>query len=499
VSIDVWEFAARMFEPQSLRYDSPLTMATSLDDKVLRTPALDLINSELVDALNTNDGRLTVAMSPQEGKSMLVSRRFPLWVLLQNPETRIAIVSYEHNVARRLSRAIRDDIIMHPELGLKIRDDLSAQHEWQLDGHQGGVYSVGVGGALTGRPVDLLILDDVLKDREQADSPTYRERAYSWWTDVGATRLSPGAPVVVVATRWHESDLTGQLLAAEDANLWKNISIPAQADHRPERGETDPLDREPGEFMISARGRTVKQWEAIKVRSGPRTWASLYQGRPSPDEGGVFPPEWARYNQKLWTERDDGVCMVPGIGRDDHEMAISADLAFRDTTTSDYVVIQVWLRVGVNAYLLDQIRRRMNFNDTLLAIKAISAKWPQAVQKFIEAKANGDAAINALSRDLVGLIPIEPEGSKHARASAVSPLAFSGNIILPTASILPNVEDLIEEAKNFPSGAHDDTIDALSQVINRLLLMPLLAQDQVVVNHDVYDDYDDRGFLFSPV
>lgn len=332
----------------------------------------------------------------------------------------------------------------------------------------------------------------------QADSPTFRERAWDWWTSVGATRLSPGAPVVVVATRWHQEDLTGKLLSAEDGKLWDYLNLPAQADHNPEKGETDPLGREPGEFMVSARGRTKKQWEAIKVRSGPRTFAALYQGRPSPNDGGVFPPEWARYNQKMWLEHDDGHCTVPGIGRDDHELAISADLAFRDKATSDYVVLQVWLRVGPKVYLLDQIRARLNFNATLDALRALSAKWPQAVQKFVEARANGDAAINALSREMFGLIPIEPLGSKHARASAVSPLAFSGDIVLPVASILPNVEDLIEEAKNFPNGSHDDTVDALSQAVNQLLLRPILEGMGDVVEPDTYDTYNAQGWAISP-
>lgn len=478
------------------KWNSPLTMATQLDSRVRRTPALNLVDDKLVNLLDTNDGRLTLSIGPQEGKSMLVSRRFPTWVLTQRPDTRIAIVSYEHNVARRLSRAIRDDITMHPELGLTIRSDLSAQHEWQLEGHEGGVYAVGVGGALTGRSVDLLILDDLLKDREQAESPTYRERAWNWWRDVGATRLSPGAPVVIVATRWHAADLTGKVLAAEDGDIWEEINIPAQADHRPEHGESDILGREPGEFLESARGRTRKQWEAIKLRSGPKTWASLFQGRPSPDEGGVFPPEekWPRFAHPMWVEAPDGTRTVPGLRENGYELIQSWDLTFKDTKGSDFVVGQVWLRVGANAYLLDQVRDRMNFQATVAAIKSLSAKWPQASAKLTEDKANGPAVISALSQTVPGLIPVEPQGSKYARASAISPFTFAGNVHIPEASLLPSVGDLFEEMKSFPNSPNDDQVDGLSQALDYLLLHPMIDDSQLVAE----EWQDDREWSISP-
>jgi predicted phage terminase large subunit-like protein len=128
----------------------------------------------------------------------------------------------------------------------------------------------------------------------------------------------------------------------------------------------------------------------------------------------------------------------------------------------------------------------------------MSAKWPQAVAKFVEDKANGPAVMNALSQRVFGMIPIEPEGSKYARASAISPLAESRNIVLPEADLLPNVDELIEEAKNFPNSAHDDTIDALSQAVNRLLLLPLLHEGNII-EPDVYDDYNAQGWSISPV
>lgn len=492
MTVDWLLHAARAFEPTPApRWATPGDLASALDPKTRQTSALDLIDEALVWAYTTPDARLALSMSPQEGKSQRASRRFPLWALTQNPDLRIAIASYEAGVARRWGRAIRDDVTVNAnELGIRVRDDLAAQHEWQLAGHEGGVYTAGVGGALTGRPVDLLVIDDPIKDRVQADSLVYRDRVWDWWTDTAATRLAPGAPAVVIATRWHHDDLIGRLVAAEDGHLWRVLNIPAQADHRPERGEIDPLGREPGEFMESARGRSRAQWEAIKVRSGPRTWGALYQGRPSPDAGDLFPAEWARYEHPMWTERADGTRWVPGH---DFELVQSWDLAFKDTKSSDYVVGQVWLRVGVDIFLIDQVRARLSFTATLGAIKAMTARWPQAVAKFVEDKANGPAVINALSRQVPGLIPVEPEGSKYARAAAVSPFVHSNNVHVPTAELLPNVEELLEEARAFPNGAHDDTVDAFSQAANRLMLMPLWAGEDVA-GDDLIDD-DPRDWV----
>jgi predicted phage terminase large subunit-like protein len=342
-----------------------------------------------------------------------------------------------------------------------------------------------------------MIIDDPIKDRKEADSETYRDNVWDWWTDAASARLAPGAPVIVILTRWHQDDLAGRLTERDKEAGWKVLNIPAQADHRPEKGETDPLGRKPGEFMVSARGRSLKQWLMRKATAGARTWASLYQGRPSPDSGGVFPQDWARYSQPMWIEQHDGSRRVPGIGRADHELVQSWDLAFKDTKSSDYVVGQVWLRVGNTAYLLDQVRARLNFTATCQAIEAMSAKWPEAVAKFVEDKANGPAVMNALSRTVFGMIPIEPEGSKYARASAISPLTESGNVVLPTAELLPNVEELLEEARNFPNSTHDDTIDALSQAINRLLLMPLTA-GLGVIEPDEYTEADLRGWSINP-
>lgn len=150
---------------------------------------------------------------------------------------------------------------------------------------------------------------------------------------------------------------------------------------------------------------------------------------------------------------------MPGIVRNDHELIQSWDLAFKAENTSDYVVRQVWLHAGNTAYLLDQVRRRTKFSETCEAIKTMTAKWPEATAKLVEDKTNGPAVMNALQQTVIGLIPIEPVGSKYARVSAVSPLAFSKNIVLPSTTRCPWAQHFIQEALSFPAGANDDQLD----------------------------------------
>ena len=286
-------------------------------------------------------------------------------------------------------------------------------------------------------------------------------------------------------TRWHHDDLAGRLIAEGG---WTVLNIPAQC----EDPATDPLGRAEGEFMISARGRTRQQWEMRKRTAGTRTWASLYQGRPTPDTGNLFPVDkWARYTAPLWIERDDGARIIPDLLSDpDAELVQSWDFTFKDTATSDYVVGQVWLRRGPNAYLLDQVRRRAGFSESCQMMLDLSARWPQAIAKLVEDKANGPAILNALRARVGGLIPVEPEGSKYARAAATTPLVEAKNVHIPDPVAVEGaawVTDLTDEARDFPGGKHDDTVDALSQAVHRLLLVPMLA-GQTLYPEDVLGD-----------
>ena len=497
-AFDWAEYAARAFEVPEHDWETPGQLAKAIEPTTLQTPALDLIDEYLVKVEAGEIDRLIINLPPQEGKSTRVTTIGPLWFLTRNPDRRIAIVSYAQDLADEFGRNIRNHIASNDgddetlDLGLRVAKDNGAARRWKLDGKKGGVRSVGIRGGLTGRAVDALFIDDPISNLEQAYSKTYREQAWGFWQSVGITRLAPGAPVILVLTRWHADDLAGRLLAGEDADRWTVLNIPAEA------VENDPLNRKPGEWLESARQRTPHQWEQIKVSVGPKVWQSLYQGNPTLDDGGVLPTEWARYDQPMWIEHADGRHTIPGIDRDDHELIQSWDLAFKGENTSDYVVGQVWLRVGNIAYLLDQVRRRMNFSETCQAIEAMTAKWPEATAKLVEDKANGPAVMNALQKTVIGLIPVEPVGSKYARVSAVSPLAFSKNIVLPATSLCPWVEHFTQEALSFPAGANDDQLDTMSQAVNQLLLHRIDGLGDDIVQPDEYDQLETDGYYLSP-
>lgn len=449
------------------KWDTPGALAQILNKKTVQTEALDLIDEELLKAFATPDSRLIISVPPQEGKSTRVGVFFPLWVLSQDPTTRIVMTSFSDRLAKRNSRDVRNWIQSDgPTLGMTMSHDVANQNEWQLAKDRGGMYAVSVGGALTGQPADLLIIDDPHKGAKEADSETQREDVYEWWQSTASTRLAPGAPVIMILTRWHEDDLAGRFMAAEDGHLWRYINIPAQADHNPDKGEEDALGRSVGEWLNSARKRTVAQWEAKKKGTRPRVWNALFQGRPSATEGSLFKrADWRFYDTPLWTVDADGAHRIPpGSGT----LILSWDMTFKDTKGSDYVVGQVWLQREGNAYLLDQVRRRMGFADTAKAFRAQAVKWPQAGAKLVEDKANGTAVLDVLKGKVSGLIPITPHESKEARASAVTPFIEAHNVFLP--SFLPFAAELVEEAAAFPTGAHDDQVDSMTQALNRIFI-----------------------------
>jgi len=472
--LTAFEVAARAFEPPPPpRWATPGALARELDPQTVQTPALDIIDAALVDVAEGRCDRLMICLPPQEGKTTRVTQITPLWMLIRNPDMPIAIVSYAEDLAEDFGRAIRNMIVENSgdedtlDLGLRIAPDNGAARRWRIDGHKGGVRSVGITGGLTGRPAHALFIDDPIANQQQADSAAHRKMVWDWFQTVGSTRLAPGAPVVLVQTRWHEDDLAGKLLKAEDGHRWRVISIPAQADHDPAKGQADRLGRRPGEWLESARGRTAEQWEQIKVQVGERGFQALYQGRPAKPGGVILKRAWwSFYDTPRAVTRTDGTMWVPGPGR----LVTSWDMAFKGTDTSDFVCGQVWEVDGVNAYLLDQVHGRMSFVQTLAAFVALARKWPQANAHYIEDKANGPAVMSMLRGQVPGLLPVEPRGSKSARAHAVAPLVQSRNVHLPDPLIAPWVSGLLAETDAFPHGANDDQVDALTQAVSELLL-----------------------------
>jgi hypothetical protein len=306
------------------RYKTPGTLAHKIDPlTTVETPALACVDRELVHAtirMERGEGaRLGVFMPPQEGKSRRVTIAFPLWLLLRNPELRIAIASFESEVAASFSGPIRNWIVEHGSgtplrprsladdlLGITLRGDSTSKSRFDIAGHSGSVVAVGMKGGLTSKPVDVLIIDDPYKNREQADSPEHRKMVEEWYRNVAIPRLPSAALVILVQTRWHPDDLAGYIIRNENAlpehqRRWRFVSVPAQAE-RPRPDDKmwlpDALGRRPGEYLVSSRGRTPEDWVARRGEVGEMVWGSLYQQHPTPPEGAVFAYEHIARNRR---------------------------------------------------------------------------------------------------------------------------------------------------------------------------------------------------------
>lgn len=422
----------------------------------LYTPAkhTDLICDSLERIEKGSLKRLMIWLPPRHSKSMTVSESFPSYFIGKNPERRVIETSYGDNLAKKFGRANRSKVEQYgPSLfNICLSRANSSVTNWGIEGHRGGMISAGIGGPITGEGADLLIIDDPIKNRAEANSPVYREMVWNEWQNTLLTRLHPGAAIIIILTRWHEDDLAGRLLELEPEK-WEVISLPAEAE------QDDLLGRPVGAPLWPEYGYDAA-WMLDKKREvGSQVWASLYQQRPSPAEGNIIQREWLKYYTALPSRFD--------------EVIQSWDCSFKDSKASksgvpDYVVGQIWGRKGAGKYLLDQIRGRLGFSATIRAIQSMTQKWPQARAKLIEDKANGPAVIDVLKDKIPGLIAVEPQGDKIARLQAVSPDFEAGNIYLPSPTIAVWVSDYIEELVSFPTATNDDQVDATSQALIRL-------------------------------
>jgi predicted phage terminase large subunit-like protein len=304
------------------------------------------------------------------------------------------------------------------------------------------------------------IIDDPLKNAKEALSATIKRGHQDWYSSTFYTRAEPDAPIMIVMTRWAEDDLAGWQLSQEsedEPECWHIVNFEAikeeYAPKFPPNCTVEPDWRRPGEALCPERFDIAKLTK-IKKRLGEYFWNALYQQRPSPLEGSHFKRSWWQYYKVLPS---------------DFDMVIQSwDCTFKDTNKSDFVVGQVWGKRGGQFYLIDQVRDRMDFPTTIAAIRALSAKYPNAGAKLVEDKANGPAVISSLEREIPGIIAIEPEGGKLVRAVAIAPFVEAGNVFLPDPSIASWVGDYVGEFSTFPNGANDDMCDSTSQAINWL-------------------------------
>lgn len=419
--------------------------------------------------------RLLVLTPPRHGKTQLVSRHFPAYCLAKNPNEKIIGCSYSAGLARSINRDVQRILgtpqsqYAFPNLKLATTGNhdnkVKNTYTFETVGADGHYIAAGIGGSITGKGFTIGIVDDPIKNRKEAESKIVREAIWEWWTSTFLTR-GEGAfaeteegdneeRIVVTLTPWNEDDLAGRILknAKETGEEWTVLRFPAMSET-----VIDPGDErtEPG-IPLWPLKYSIEKLEKIKRTVGSRDWNALYQCRPASEKGDIFERQWFK-----WYDRED---MVRADG-----LTLSVDASFKETGKS-YVVIGLWARLGVKHYLADVWRKRAGFIDTVAAIRSFKDKEPGIDTILIEDKANGSAILDTLDKEFNGLIPVDPEGSKVARAKAVAPVVEGGDVYLPRGKMFS--DEFVDELATFPNGTHDDQVDMMTQYLRHYTEDPL--------------------------
>ncbi len=385
---------------------------------------------------------------------MTVSESLPSWYLGKYPDRNIILASYDSDFAERFCRKNKEKIkscgrnLFGIEIGA-----IDRAGEFELGNGKGRMISRGIMSGITGNPANLIIIDDPVKNQQEADSSAYRNRVWSEWQASLKSRLAAKGKVVVIMTPWTDDDLAARIIRSEkNVHL---IRLPVEAE------ENDPLGREPGESLCPELGKDNQWLNDFKAsyisdpQGGQRAWTALYQCSPRQEEGNLVRRDWWKFY-----DPEEQISFGTEI--------ISVDASFKGDDSSDYVSIQVWGKKGQDYYLRYCLNKRLNFPDTVEAIKTIYRLFPRARTVWIEEAANGPAIIQTLQREMF-IIPVTPLGGKISRVNAISPAIESGHVYLPDPAKAPWVSDYVDQWTAFPNSKYDDMVDATSQALARMI------------------------------
>ena len=433
-------------------------LAYACGDSWIRTRLSSFLACKIQSFIEADTGHaydiLIIECPPQHGKSMTVSESLPSWYLGRHPDRNIILASYDSDFAERFCRKNKEKIRSCGKnlFGIDI-GSIDRAGEFELSNGRGRMISRGIMSGITGNPANLIIIDDPVKNQQEADSPAYRNRVWSEWQASLKSRLAAKGKVVVIMTPWTDDDLAARILNAE-----KNVELlrlPIEAE------ENDPLGRKAGEALCPELGKDNRWLADFKAsyitdpQGGQRAWTALYQCSPRTEEGNIVRRNWWRFY-----DPED----LPLFGTE----LISVDASFKGEADSDFVSIQVWGKNGSDYYLRYCLNRRLDFPDTVKALRAIYRLFPRARTVLIEQAANGEAIISTLRQEMI-ILPVTPKGGKISRVNAVSPAIESGHVFLPDPAKAPWVTDYINQWAAFPLAKNDDMVDAASQALHAMI------------------------------
>ncbi len=412
--------------------------------------------------------RLIIEAPPRHGKSELASRLLPAYALGRNPDLEIIASSYSGDLASAMNRDVQRiiDSQEYPFLGTRLWGSSSRSavggsylrnsDVFEVVGTGGSYKSSGVGGGITGHGMRLGIVDDPIKDAEEAHSQTVRDKVWDWFTSTFYTRLAPGGGILIIMTRWHQDDLVGRVLAQakEDGEQWRVLRYPAIA-------EQDEKHRKEGEALHPERF-DEKTLERIRKAVGSRVWASLYQQRPAAAEGDIFKREYWNYlrppqdlitmtyaERSAWLRQQGFSFLVQGW-----------DTALGTKKRNDYTACTT-LGVGPNRYgVLDVWRGKIEFPDVLKQVELQYDAWkPNQVAVEGGGSASGKALVQMLSRSTrIPFHEVASVADKVFRAETLSPLVESRLVTIVEGGGWQST--FIDQCANFPNVPKDDDVDS---------------------------------------
>lgn len=437
-----------------------------------RSYHLQVLSEYLMKVYTGEIKRLAISFPPRHGKSELVTKYFASWWMGVHPEDEVIISSYAQRLTEQWSVAARDLLVGYgKQVFGKTTGGRANKAMWSIKDaitgrkQRGSMFATGKGGAMTGRGADLLICDDLIRDAEEAANPAQRDKCWEWLQSVAFTRLSPKGRAIIIGTRWHYDDPIGRLerMAGtdEEGEPWHFVNFPAIATH-----ENDVLGRKPGEALWPERfpnGHLLK----IKNQVGPYVWEALYQGSPTPSEGGFFRKAWFNYfreergrivptTEAKEQSRDNTVIKASSL-----KTFATVDLAISTKETADYTCVGIW---GMDLQhkrliLLDMVRTRLEGPDIVPMLRKLHDKH-KFVGIYVEAVAFQLSIVQEAAREGLPVRRLTPDRDKVARAIPATCLMEQERVLFrENAKWLPALET---EVLQFPHGVHDDQVDCLA-------------------------------------
>lgn len=409
------------------------------------------------------DGELKRVMffePPRHGKSELVSRYFPAYLLHRFPERYTAVSSYSADLAYTFSRAARDRYL---EAGGQAKDDSFSVKQWET-GKGGGLWATGIGGPATGKGFHFGIIDDPIKNAQDAASNVIRERQWEWFQSVWTTREEPGGAQIITLTRWNEDDIAGRIIKEQmvedlddsDKEVWYVVSFEAI--------KTDTPPKFPSHWIIHSDNRLtgeplcperydLSRLEKMRRRLGGYFFGALFQQNPKLPSGNLWKRHWFR------------TFSPSQLPETLYQIGYDWDTAYTDDEKNAATAYVKMAKDSVgNIYLLDLGFRWVEFPDMVGWMKSISGAH------YIERKASGKSAAQSLKQSGIYAVEVDVMGGldKYARASLVTHVVESGKVLIAEHLLSTLLDDEKQGILGFPNGSHADLNDAFVQALNRL-------------------------------